>query len=254
MSIVKDFVLIFSVFFALAYCFYLKYYIKLQKEYFLNILKHDIKVPILAKKHALDLLQNTDNLVKNIKDAENRMLDLINSAISAYESNFEYNQEFIPLSELIVDIFKTLDKKAEDKKITFYYMVDETLTIYTNKVHFAEVITYLTVLLIQNSPNYGKIMCSAKIVNKILKLEIKGYSIRKINNINPLKNRLMPVGHGIKMLFCKNFIQSNNWKIKESFNKNDIDTFTIEIPMSKINILLKPSDSSNFEHFAPYVH
>ena len=251
MSIVKDFVLVLTVLFALIYCLCLKYRIKKQTEYFVNILKHDIKVPVLAEKHALELLDYTDSLIKNIKDSKNKMLGLINTAITAYENNFVHSPEKIILSDFIIGIFKSLDARAEDKKITFYYMINDAMSIYADKTYFAEVITYLTILLIQNSPKYGKIMCSAQIKNRILKLRLQGYSIKKINSTEPLKNRLMPVGHGIKMLFCKRFLTACKWKFKEVCDKNMVNSFTIEIPLSDKVSPPKIPCRSRFENMIP---
>ena len=253
MSIVKDFILVFAVFFIFAYCLYLKHLLKKQQEYFINILKHDMKVPVLAIKHTLNLLEKTSNtnLVKNIKEAGNSMLDLINIAITAYENDFTHNKEQFILSDFIIDIFKSLDYKTEDKDITFYYMVDDNLSIYANKVNFAKVITYLTILLIQNSPKHGKIMCSAKLKNKILILKLQGYSEKKANNTEPLQNRLMPVGHGTKMIFCKSFLHACKWKLKESYSKNFINTFTITIPVTDKRLFLKTHNKCSFEDAMP---
>ena len=253
MSIVKDFVPVFCILFTFLYCFYLRHLIKIQKEHFINILKHDLKVPVLAKKHALGLIENANKnfLIKNIREAENTMLDLINSAITAFENDFDNDKELIILSDFIIDIFKSLDYKAEDKKITFYYMMDDTLSVYANKVNFAKVITYLTVLLIQNSPNYGKIMCSAEVKNKVILLKLHGYSIKKINNTEPLKNGFMPVGHGIKTIFCKSFLKACKWKFKETYNKNKINTFTIEIPPACKSLPQKTYNTSCFEGNIP---
>ena len=251
MSIVKDFVLLSVLFCLFIYCFYLKIYVEKQKDYFVNILKHDVKIPIVAQKRAFELLSGEYNneLIKNIIETQNNMLDLVNSAISAYDNNFTGIYKYFNLSNFVVETFKSLNLPAESKNMTFYYCIDDNISVFADKINFSKVITYLTLLLIQNSPNSGKIMCSVEIKKNILIIKLCGTSTHKINHTRPLLYKFMPVGHGIKMLFCKKFLLANNSKLKESYNKN-IDTFTIEIPLADKNILLKPSDCNNYKNSA----
>ena len=250
MGIVKDLLFILLLLCIICYCLHLYIILIRQKEYFISALKHDLKIPLLAQIMALDAIKTDDvELIDDIKKSCRDSLDMVNVAIRSLDFGCNYSEIFA-VADSFVDIFIDLGKLASKKNIDFYYDINNNIMIQTCKDDFQKFIENLLILLINNSPNNGKIYCSAYPHRNNLFFSLACPSINKnIYTKNNVKI-LTSIGYYIKIKFCMNYIKSNGWYMDEHVDKYNVKTFTIKIPIKKNVQILKTVPANALQQFS----
>lgn len=194
-----------------------------QKNEFIDILNHDIKVPILAQLQALGVLMNGIMGGLNTEQKELieqteasckytlNMISMINNANEIDNNAGKLNYEKFNMTDLLFSCFSELSCSAKEKKLTFSYS-SKTNENYI-EADFVEIKKVITSLLINaiNYSNYGgEIVVSINNVGSRLTFSISGMNL--LGNISGDINRYTTIGHNIGMYLCKKIIEFHNGK------------------------------------------
>lgn len=231
MSIVKDLLFILTALSGIFYVLYLNIHIAKQKQYFIDTLKHDIKIPLLAEINALKLLENSNNkLIDAMKESCQRSLEMINMLIRLYEKN-SAKKDLVIFQNLLNSTFCKLNEIADSKNIDFYCYTDKNIVLETDEKYIESILYNLLLITINESPQFSKVACITK--SSMLGTKIKIFSNYSIKNNNKTCNTLNSVGYNIMLELCKHYIRKNRWLLLEKVNKYNVKSFTIYIPQFK---------------------
>ena len=214
----------------------------IQREYFVNLLSHDLRIPTIAQIRALDLLKSErlgslnfsqKDMIMQIEDSCKCILNLMSLMINTYgiENNtYKLIYEKFNISDVIVSCFNELLPQAAEKKITFEYknnIKNNNFFVTADKTEIKKVILNIMSTSIMHT-HYGEmisvILSSAK--NKI-KITITGNNEEYISCDNDANPIYTSVGQNIRLGFCKKIIETHKGKIFENLNKN---CFSFELP------------------------
>ena len=216
-----------------------------QRESFVNILSHDLRIPAIAQIRALELVKNEKlgalnntqkNMLIDIEDSCKCILNLMSLTINTYsmENNrYKFIYEKFNLSDVILFAFNELLHLASEKNITFEYENKyKNLQILGDKEELKKVIINILFSSISNA-NFGqKILI--KIIHKNNKIRmtvtVKDDNCKYTNTA--INSSYTSIGQNIRMGFCKKIIESHKGKVIENNRKN---TFTFEIPQACVN-------------------
>lgn len=233
MSVAKD-LLIFVFLGIFIYCIYLRITLFYQKEAFIDTLKHNLKIPILAQSRAMSLMNiEEDELIREVYKSSEHTLDMINTIIDSYEYNEAAASEYLNLSQVVTSIFNSVSEIAKAKNVELYYGIDDDIGIYVNRDKFQKFLSYLILFLLDSSPQNAKAACFAQINDNSLTIKVVGYMGEQKKVKSYYNDNLLSVGHKIKMDYCKKFAHVNGWKFKEHRDKYNVRTFTIDIRVRK---------------------
>ncbi len=225
--------------------------IEKQKEYFIETLVHDLKVPTLAQYRGLELLENEvvgnlneeqKELVSQIKYSCKYILDMISMLLNTYR--IESGQmclvyENFSLAELVLESFEDMSPLVKDKNLTLVYAATEDDTnLRADKRELKRVIMNLILNAIMYSRSGEKIEVTVKSCGNELKVSVKSMGItllreqcvnifEKINNKN---SKFAPIGHGISLYLCQRIIDEHNGKFFVSTDGRRTNEFTFIVP------------------------
>ena len=253
MSIVKDLLLfMFFVLFLIKY-FNLVKQLKQQKEYFLNVLNHDLKISVLAQIRGLNLLKNKslsesekDFLIDNIVESGEYSLDMIKMLLNTYK--FESGENVINYEKFnLFEIFKMCSKKLNkllvEKSVRFIYQIDVNLQIEADKFYIEKAcLILLSTALLNSNKNSSLIVLAKRVANEInVSIVYSGKKLteEEIRRMFSKNSRFSTVGHGIKMNLCKKIIDFHFGKIFVKNMNEKLNSFTFVIPISKQHASLK---------------
>lgn len=234
--------------------------IERQKEYFIETLIHDLKIPTLAQLRGLELLQkgsfgeiNNDQkeILNNITESCQYILTMISMVLNTYRfengKNSLYYEKF-DLVDIVIQSFEEVAKSAKEKDISFVYQAgNENTTLEADKAEIKKVITNLLNNAVVYSKRSEKIIVNIENENNSLKLSItsKGISLssrecrtlfERSSENNP---KFTTVGHGISLYLCKKIIDMHNGKIFASTDGEMQNTFSFIIPQFRPKIVQK---------------
>ena len=234
--------------------------IERQKEYFIETLIHDLKIPTLAQLRGLELLQkgsfgeiNNDQkeILNNITESCQYILTMISMVLNTYRfengKNSLYYEKF-DLVDIVIQSFEEVAKSAKEKDISFVYKAgNENTTLEADKAEIKKVITNLLNNAVVYSKRSEKIIVNIENENNSLKLSItsKGISLssrecrtlfERSSENNP---KFTTVGHGISLYLCKKIIDMHNGKIFASTDGEMQNTFSFIIPQFRPKIVQK---------------
>ena len=234
--------------------------IERQKEYFMETLIHDLKVPTIAQLRGLELLQkgtfgmvNNDQkeILSNITDSCQYILTMISMVLNTYRfengKNSLYYEKF-DLVDIVIQSFEEVAKTAKEKDISFVYQAGEGDTnLEADKEEMKKVVTNLLSNAVVYSNRGEKIIVQIENENNSLKLSItsKGISLssRECRNLFERSSENNPkfgtVGHGIGLYLCKKIIDMHNGKIFASTDGNMLNTFSFIVPQFRPKIVQK---------------
>lgn len=262
MSIVKDFLYIFILlilFFLLKKNAALKSTLFNQRETFIQILSHDIRVSALAQIRGLELLDKNnqdEELIKEINESAKYSLEMINMLLNTYQ--YENGKQILNyqknvLLEIIEAKVQQLQKYANEKNIKFYYGKNLNKSICADKTELSKVFYYVISTAIFNSEKNNIIAISAKDYYSCMEISITycGASLSEEECKRMFLNtpRFSTVGHGIKMYMCKKIIEFHGGKISVKNLKDRINVFTFTIPKRECFPLAKSSMITTLEQF-----
>lgn len=261
MSIVKDLLLfLFFIVLIIRYCVLLRQ-IKQQKEYFLNVLNHDLKVSVLAQIRGLNLLKNKnlsqddkDCLIENIIESGEYSLDMISMLLNTYRfengENIVKYEEF-DFSELLEKCSAKLNRLALEKRINIVYQMSSDLFLEADKNFITKLCLILLLTAITNSNKEQPIMIFAKkkMGNLNVSIAYKGkpLSEEEQRRMFSKNSRFSTVGHGIKMNLCKKIIDFHCGNIYVKKINENLNCFTFTLPVSKPKISLKCVSTSGLQ-------
>ncbi len=215
----------------------------MQREYFMNLLRHDLRIPIIAQIRALDLLKNENkfgrlnsvqkDIVFQTEDSCKYVLNLMNLMINTY--NLENNSypllyEKFNVSDIIISCFDELSQKASEKNITFEYEGKEKdINLYADKEEFRKVILNILLTLISNAEYGRKLSINLATLNDKIRLTVYGND--SIQTHKKYSDALIytSIGQTIRLGFCKKIIETHKGKILKNNNHN---IFSFEIPLA----------------------
>lgn len=244
MSIVKDLVLILLFVFLVIKYFSLYKILLEERNYFINILSHDLRVAMLAQLRGLNLIKNSpDNeLINDIIDSNKFSIDLINMLINTYKYKNKkqiFIYENINIAELLEKIINDLNLEAKNKNIKFICTQKKQNIIIGDKNELYKALFILTSTAINNAFENSNIEIKIKNTHKHIHISIS-YSGNKLTN-NECKTMFFKnphfsaIGHGIKMHLCKKIIDFHKGIIKVENVNNNNNAFSFLLPLPKDN-------------------
>ena len=234
--------------------------IERQKEYFIETLIHDLKIPTLAQLRGLEILEKgvlgeinneQKELVSSITDSCKYILTMISMVLNTYR--FETKQkslyyEKFDLVEIVIQAFEEMRKVAEEKNVTFVYQTNDGNTyLEADKEEIKKVIVNLLNNAIVYSAKGENIKVEIEAENNNLKLSVisRGISLSNRECLNLFertserKPKFTTVGHGIGLYLCKKIIDMHNGKIYASTDGEMVNVFTFVVPQIRQKILPK---------------
>lgn len=222
---------------------YCKNIIHRQKSYFVDILNHDIKVPILAQLRALGILKNgimggvnieQKELIEQIEASCKCALDMISMINNAHEidnKTEKLNYEKFNMTDLLFSCFNELSCNAKEKKLTFSYSSKtEKNYVEADLYGIKKVITSLLLNAINYSKYGDEISVNINSSRNRLTFSVSGMGL--LESTAEDKNQYTTIGHNIGMYLCKKIIEFHKGKFySHNCTKN---TLSFVIP-TKIN-------------------
>lgn len=226
-----------------------------QKEYFNEILTHDIKVPTLAQLRGLELLRkeiigsiNSEQkeLIETIENSCKYILDMISMMQNTYkiesgESKLCY--EKINLSILLLDCLNEMNSTMQEKSISVaYFASEQNVSVEADFQGIRSVILNLLAFAISYSNQNEKILINISSHNDYIKFLIKTNGIylpqdtcNKIfdkEDSDPLQYTI--IGQNISLNLCKKIIEKHSGKIYATSDETKSMSLVFTLPKEKI--------------------
>lgn len=226
-------------------------YSKLQKNYisqredFLKILQHDLRVSSLAQIRGLELLKKSENLsnteiFSELENSSRYTLEMINMLLVSYgfenQENF-FKKENISFTNLINNIYRELEPQANEKNIKLTVVYKKQNLLYADKASLHRLFKNLIQSAITHSKENSQIITSLSFHNQTAHLAIN--FANKSPNRNGLNSTFSPhqrftiVGQNIKMLLSKKIVDSYKGQIWVDTSKKERNVYNIILPKSK---------------------
>lgn len=229
-----------------------------EREFFLNTLKHDIKVSNIAILRSLRLIYNSSVSLPERKELLNELecgckysLDMITMLQNTYTNNITIPKITTTSTSFLSAIARAINNitdKAKEKDLRFIYRI-LPCSVNIDSESLLSVLNIIMAEITENAKEHTEILCLTKKSKNKCMLNIKyrnKYSEGKFgNDLN-----FSTVGHGIKIRFCKNLLMSFGGSIKIKRHGNRSTILTIELNLKKENLfinlltasLLQPSE------------
>ena len=231
--------------------------IEKQKEYFVETLIHDLKVPTLAQLRGLELLEHgtigsvnlkQKELLLQIKDSCRYILDMISMVLNTYRlesGQASLELETFDMAELLLNCFEEMSDVAKEKNLTFVYAsqkVDARVDGDKEKIKKV-IINLLSNAAIYSNKNEN-IVVTISIENDTLSFNITSTGITlserecstMFERITEKTSKYTTVGHGIGLYYCKKIIDLHNGKIFASTNGKSSNSVTFMLPLQQQKI------------------
>lgn len=231
--------------------------IEKQKEYFVETLIHDLKVPTLAQLRGLELLEHgtigsvnleQKELLLQIKDSCRYILDMISMVLNTYrlesgQASLEF--ETFDMAELLLNCFEEMSAVAKEKNLTFVYASQKVdARVDGDKEKIKKVIINLLSHAVIYSNRNESIVTTISIENDTLSFNITSTGITlserecstMFERITEKTSKYTTVGHGIGLYYCKKIIDLHNGKIFASTNGKSSNSVTFMLPLQQQKI------------------
>lgn len=218
-----------------------------QREDFINCLKHDLRIQMIAQIRVLELIinENLEKLTETQKDiffqihgSCKYILNLMSLMINTYNAeNKSYKLIFekFNISDVIVSCFDELLPQASEKNITFEYdNQNKNINITADKKELKKVILNILSASISGAQSGEKIAVSLSPHNNKIRLSFscdnKNFFYANIYT----NSHYSLIGQSIRINFCKKIIETHHGKIINN-NKNN---FSFELPQYSFQNIL----------------
>ena len=243
----------------LSYIKSLKNKLKQERELFIKVLNHDLKVATLAQLRGLELLiknnTNDSEIVKEIQNSCNYSLEMVDMMIKTYQFDNDKNNLIIQrcnITELINDTSQYYIKLLEEKNVKIYIKSESQNFINANKSLLEKLFQVLFSVAILNTEKRRNI-------NVIVKKELENFVViityqgkllsqEECEKIFTEKTCLTTVGFGIKMYLCKKIVEIHGGTIQALNDGENVNMFTFKLPISKKKKNTKSFDIYRLEH------
>jgi len=272
MSIVEDCYILYLCFTLIAVlyfrCYQLKNEISKQKEYFIQTLSHDLRVPLIAQIRGLDLVkkmniisQEGNFLIDEINKSCKYTLDMISMMLRIYRieiGDIKLKNEELNVTDVINEVFNINREYAAERNINITFNTGISL-ISADKENLLKIMNILIHTVIEHSKTNTEINVDLRqLKNKLcLTLDYIGKSLtpEEYNRMFSQNSNYSTVGHGIQMYFCKKIIDLHKGKIEFTNNKQcykynkeyQCNSFTITLPC-EIKKLYANNSSENLKY------
>lgn len=230
-----------------------------QRETFIQILSHDIRVSALAQIRGLELLDKNkqdEELVNEIQASAKYSLEMINMLLNTYQ--YEKGEQILTYQKFVLlDILEKaisqLQNRANEKNIKFYYGKNLNKPICADETELLKVLYYIISTAIFYSERNNILAIAAKDFFSHTEISVTycGATLSEEECKRMFLNtpRFSTVGHGIKMYMCKKIIEFHGGKISVKNLKDRINVFTFTIPKKGSHLSAKSTVVTNLEPF-----
>ena len=229
--------------------------IQLQKEYFVETLIHDLKIPTLAQLRGIELIKNgtmgyinneQHELVSQIEASCRYILELISMVLKTYR--FENGQnhlvyEKINVAELVLNVFDEIEEHVAEKNITLALDMNnyKSLTVEADKEYLKIVFTNLisNAILYTNKSEQIKVSISESNNNIRVEITYKGIILSERECMLMFEKtfdstpKYSTIGHGIALYLCKKIIECHKGQIFATSDGINTNKFIFEIPLKQ---------------------
>lgn len=262
MDIVKDFLLIFIIFTIVFQ--YVKLYrlMSAQRLFFINTLKHDLRVSLLAQIRGLEFLKNcivsesTSELLNELDVSSKYSLDMINMLLKVYKHD---NDEIIldsrsfNFSELANLLINNLSSSFLEKNIKIIYNSKDYIKMFADKNCIEKIMEILISKAIISANKNSSIYIDAISNEDFFRISInyagKPITDEEKRRMFEKKPKFSTVGYGIKLLICKKFIDFHDGEILVEDNRNNTHSFILTIPQKQKNNIQKHYKKLKIEEY-----
>lgn len=203
----------------------------LQREVFISILNHDLKIPTLAQIRALELL--LDESEGHINDSQKEIINLTLSScrymyemLSTLLASYKYeNNDIIlyfentNLLRLIDSCFNKKEEALESKNIKIVMSTKEDFyTVFADRIQIKKAFDNIIDYIVSSADVNSEIKCELKKWNQkfviLISFESPYVSVEKLNNIFNMcidsSENLDKVGSGLGLYLAKQIIDAHN--------------------------------------------
>ena len=226
-----------------------------QRKFFIEVLTHDLKTPILAQLRGLELLydekfgefnnEDQKEILFQIKESCHYVLEMISKILRIYK--LEKGQapilhENISLEDILLQSFSTVDPYAKEKGVEFVYLATGINTeLEAEKRDIKMVIENLLMNAILYSKYGEKIFVKFEKTSRYLKFEIitKGNVLserdcKRMFNISCVNvPNYSIIGQDISLYLCKIIADCHRGKVYAESDGEMYNKFTLELPLVK---------------------
>lgn len=218
---------------------------------FLGTVSHELRTPLSYIKGYSEAIQNhlmegreQEEAIRLIVRETNRMERLINELLQlARYSNESGNYELYPivLAECIRDAISLLVKKAENKKIKFEIILDESIIVQGNEEKLKQIFINVLENAVHYSNRDSKVQISTKVEKDSAIITIEDYGIgipaddlphitERFYRVNKARSRA-DGGSGLGLSIVEQLVQQHKGKLFLSSEQGKGTIITIQIPM-----------------------
>ena len=222
-----------------------------QREYFIETLIHNLKIPTIAQLRGLEFLEKNSEKISveekkelyfEIKNSCKGMLDMISKVLNAYRlENGDETLYFsdVNLENLLSRYRKEINPLLKEKELTLKISNPTNVIIKCDENALLEVLKTLTTNAIIYSDKGESIELRIIDNQSKLKFEIVSHGITMsteeqmtmFNNLQRDNATFTTVGYGIGLYLCKKIVDMHNGQIYASTNGDNTNIFTFEIPL-----------------------
>jgi len=214
-----------------------------QKEFFINTLGHDIRVPLIAQIRGLEFLsvnikQNTDNILisNELYSCSKYTFDLITMLMDIYKietGEINFANDNCKISDIYSVIAAKYMSNAIEKNINIIFKTGD-ISLLANKEYLTKALKILIKTAITYSDKNTVIYFDTVTYKKNIVFDISytGNPVteEEYNRMFSKNTVYSVVGQGIQMFFCKKIIDLHKGKISFNSDKNRLNTFRVKIP------------------------
>ena len=211
-----------------------------QREAFVNVLSHDLRIPAIAQIRALELVKNEKlgalnitqkNMLLDIEDSCRCILNLMSLMINTYcmeNDKYKFVYEKFNISEVLISCFNELLPQAAEKNITFEYEnINKGLCIVGDKEELKKVIINILFSAIINAQVGQKVVVKIINTNNKIRLTVIGDKDKRFYSDTTINSTYTSIGQNIRMGYCKKIIESHKGKIIQDYN----NSFSFDLPL-----------------------
>ncbi len=231
-----------------------------QKNYFTEILTHDLKIPTLAQLRGLELLrhetigaisESQKEMIIQIEESCKYILNMISMVLTTYKLDMDddiFYYEQVNFSELLLECFAELSPLAQAKNIMFAYMATQAEAIAeVDKCKIKKAIMNLLSVLILYSHKNEKILVNINTNKNHIKFSavIHGNPLSE-EECNKLfadysaeSSKYTAVGQDIGLYLTKKIIDTHRGRIYAASDGVATNTFSFIIPQCRHETLPK---------------
>lgn len=227
--------------------------IERQKEYFIETLIHDLKIPTLAQLRGLELIKHETigtineeqkELVSQIEASCKYILDMISMVLKTYR--YENGKkhlvfEYFSLSELVIECFEEISPVAQEKEVEFVYKDNGLNTIIeADRVDMKTVVLNLLSNAVMYSNHNEQVTVNIEVSTNHIQVEItsRGITLSErecstmFNKTTGEVPKYTTIGHGIGLYLCKKIVESHYGRISASTDGKICNKFLFTIPLT----------------------